>query len=129
MKPTYFKKPSIKSLLELNITEEQAIAARALMAGETRVKDNPLFPKTNDWIKRCYHNAPRIDLILSALDELLEYHGVEPIKNKGGEIIAEYLNGGDTYTPTILFNYGTETFRVTCWGGFVEKNQRRYSLV
>lgn len=131
MKTTNYRKPSIQSLTAgLNISREQAIAARALMAGDTRITGNPAFPVTNEWISACYSKPRRIDLILSALNELLEFHGVLPIWSRKDLWcpIAENLNSGDTYAATILFRHDTETFRVTTFGDFIETNEKRLSL-
>lgn len=131
MKPTpYTCPPAAKIAASLHVSMEDAKKARALMRGEIRITDNPAFPKTNQWISDCFHKPRRIDLILSALNELLETHGVEALRGRGDQYqaIAEYLNTGDTYSPTLLFRHDTGTFRLTTWGDFVEANEKRLGL-
>jgi len=129
MKPTNYHKPSIKTLMrDLRVTSEMATRLRAIMAGEVRITGNLDFPATNRWIDACYHKPRRLDLILSAMDETFETFGVEPLRNRDGDCVAEYLNTGDSYAPTILFLHETRAFRVSSWGDFVETNERRYSL-
>ena len=129
MKPTNYHKPSLKTLVrDLSVTPEMATRLRAIMAGEIRITDNPDFPRTNAWIGQCHHKPRRIDLILSALNEAYETHGIDRLDNREGAIVAKYLNTGDTYAPTILFLHETRAFRVSSWGDFVETNERRYSL-
>jgi len=131
MKPTNYHKPSLKTLVrDLSVTPEMATRLRAIMAGEIRITDNPDFPRTNAWIGQCHHKPRRIDLILSALNEAFETCGVEPLWSTGNASwpVAEYLNTGDSYAPTILFLHETRAFRVSSWGDFVETNERRYSL-
>lgn len=131
MKTTDYHKPSIKTLCEgLRIDKPSAIKARTVMAGEIRITGNPDFPKTNAWMDSCFHKPRRIELIMSALDELLEFHGVEPLWSDRDDMrpVADYLNGGDTYTPTILFLHDTQSFRVTSWGDFVETNSVRLAI-
>ena len=134
MKPTGYTAPSAKRLVDaLHITPEQAATVRALIRGEIKIQDNPLFPRTAQWINSCYHAPRRLDRILSALNECLETQGVECITSgeqrmDGSHIVAEYLNAGDTYNATLLFNHRTQAFSLTSWGDFVERNQSRYSI-
>lgn len=63
---------------------------------------------------------------LCALNEILGTHGVESIRTS--EFIdrywfdcrAAYLNTGDTYNTTILFDTKKDRFYLTSWGDFVE---------
>lgn len=104
-----------------------AETARALIRGEQRTKDVDKFPKANEWFSSCYLEPRRRERILACLNELLGSFGVEAI---WGEDPcwpeAEYLNTGDTYSPTLLFN-GT-SFMVTTWGDWYERNEKRLSL-
>jgi hypothetical protein len=126
----YTAPPAAAIAATMNCTLETAKTARALMRGEVRVTDNPAFHATNEWIAACYHKPRRIDLILSALNELLECHGVEAFCTNHDRMhaIAEYLNTGDTYSATILFRHDTGTFRLTTWGDFFERNEKRLGL-
>jgi hypothetical protein len=126
MKPTNYTCPPAKKIAEhMGCSLETAKKARAIMKGETRITDNPDFPKTNSWIESCYHKPRRIELILSALNELLECHGVEAWNDGRDRMHAsvEYLNTGDTYSATILFRHDSSTFRLTTWGDFFEANE------
>jgi len=63
---------------------------------------------------------------LTALDELLGTFGVEPIRTTEHidrywfDCRACYLNTGDTYNTTILFDTKKDRFYLTSWGDFVE---------
>lgn len=63
---------------------------------------------------------------LDALDELLSTFGVEPIRTSEHidrywfDCRACYLNTGDTYNTTILFDTKKDRFYLTSWGDFVE---------
>lgn len=131
MKYTLYTCPPAAAIAAaMNCTLETAKTARALMRGEIRITDNLAFPVTNKWIAACYHKPRRIELILSALNELLECYGVEAFntRNDPFRAIAEYLNTGDTYQTTILFRHDTGTFRLSSWGDFVERNEKRLGL-
>lgn len=44
-------------------------------------------------------------------------------------IVALYLNTGDTYNTTVLYETETETFHLVSWGDWVEQNQEKYRIV
>ncbi len=126
----YTTPPAAKIAAAMNCDMETAKIARALMRGEILIRDNPAFPKTNEWAASCYNYPRRIDLILSALNELLGTFGVEAFNSRESRMlaIAEYLNTGDTYTPTIIFRHDSGSFRISSWGDFFEANEKRLGL-
>jgi hypothetical protein len=128
MKPTNYRAPSVKSIMAaFQCDKATAETARALIRGEQRTKDVDKFPKANAWFSSCYHEPRRRERILACLNELLGGFGVEPIwGNDPYWPEAEYINTGDTYSLTILFN-GT-SFMVTAWGDWFERNEKRLSL-
>lgn len=123
--------PSIKTLTsQLNISKEKAEQIRMVINMrfydfvdhyESNKLDNPV-PRTTKWIDGCYNEPNQVELILEAINEITDGHGVEYIK-KNGKIAIEYVNMGDTYTPTIVFNRETWTFRCCCWGDIVERGR------
>ena len=126
----YTAPPAAAIAAAFNTDTDTARTARALMRGEVRITHNPAFPRTNSWAAGCYHKPRRVELILSALNELLGCYGVEAFRGRGDQYpaIAEYLNTGDTDSPTLLFRRDTGTFRLTTWGDFFEANEKRLGL-
>lgn len=65
--------------------------------------------------------------IMRRVDQILECHGVEPIRSEDrwtsywGEIIALYVNTGDTYCLTLIYDTRSCEFLVESWGDWVEK--------
>lgn len=57
------------------------------------------------------------------LNELLGGLGVEPIRDPrdSDDVIAEYINTGDTYSGTILRDIETGEFLLTTWGDWCEE--------
>jgi len=127
MKLTGYNAPSKKALIEaLNITPEQADTVRGLIRGEIRTKDVTRFPLANGYFARCYNPPDRLTRILECLNEVLETHGVECL----GEVRtygppAEYLNAGDTYTATLLFDHIADNFKLTSYGDWFERNENK----
>ena len=115
--------------LEWLTTEQRLAVQRVLRYGLPKVPKeqrtpygNPYdltqWPKTEQWYNRCYNPPSCRELTLSILNEICQTHGVESIsspdayKHKSwnehrysGDIIAEYLNTGESYTPTIVYRY------------------------
>ena len=130
MKPTHYKAPSAERLKkDFGLTDEQAATVRGLIRGEIKTKDPERFPRSNTWFRSCYHEPSRVDRILACLDEVCETHGVESLQGRDPyQPSACYLNTGDTYNATILYNYETDSFSLTTWGDFVERNGARYGI-
>ncbi len=112
----------------LQITPRKAAIALSIIRGKLDPLKYPKhFPATDSWANSCYNPLPKSDAKLSALNELFEMHGVEPIRVEGrfdryyGDVVACYLNTGDTYAPTILLDYQHNRWLLTSWGDFVEQ--------
>jgi hypothetical protein len=125
MKPTHYSAPSASRLRDqLGLTKEQADTIRGLIRGEIRTIDNPAFPSTLAWIKSCRHRPSRVERIMSCINEVLEGHGCEAIW--GDDPFwpsVEYVNMGDTYTPTICFLREADRFVLSSWGDIAEKTE------
>lgn len=81
----------------------------SLPAGEARVRE-------------CYHAPSTSDVRLHCLDALLETFGIEAFQTRNGTLV-EYLNNGDTYTPTIVRMNGH--YRIASWGDIAETHGSR----
>lgn len=139
--------PSIENLLRNNIADspEQALAASLLWkrnwasfeiynvvhGGDTPILDQ--LPATRRWVRSCYHRSKPSEVRREALNELLGFHGVEPLyktRHEPGwgqvstdEIFARYLNAGDPYVPTLIFRVGKTGPTIGCWGDLPEVNK------
>lgn len=106
---------TLKKFFGRDLSETDAVALRAVLAA-VNVNDG-----------RSVQSA------LETADRLIDAHGVEAIRGKYvdryyGDIVAEYVNVGDSYAGTLLFNTVTKKFSLTSWGDFVEKNSKRYKI-
>lgn len=73
-----------------------------------------------DGMMQGYYNPPsKKEMRMLLLDKLAETFGVEAIALGNGEIV-DYLNSGDTYTPTLVFWRGN--YSVKDWGTLVERH-------
>lgn len=131
-----YKAPSLDRLKRLmDLTDEQAQTVRDLLHGKIEPDDEQRFPKTVAWKKQCYNHPNRIDLLLEALNEAVEGHGTEPINIEKAWVdrywatcCAVYVNVGETYAPTIIYDTASETFDLLSWGDMLERLERRHRV-
>lgn len=84
-----------------------------LVTGEL---DPMTFKNVEKWVRQCYNRPRKFELILEALNELLEGHGVEALE-ENDEIIAHYINMGDPYVATIIYD---GDYHIADWGSYLE---------
>ena len=67
------------------------------------------------------------DTVLGFANRVMNGHGVEAIRSEYAWIdgyyqntVALYVNMGDTYAPTVLYDTAKNTFYVTSWGDWYE---------
>lgn len=72
-----------------------------------------------------------VDAVLENLNKLLSGHGVEAIRSSDawvssyyGDIVALYINAGDTYNPTIVYDTDNGKFSVESYGDWIERQER-----
>lgn len=110
------------------VTLFEANLALLIIRDRVKPENHPnRFPRTNSWADGCHHYPSRREIKLEALDELLGTCGVEPIIDERiyidryhGNIVASYLNTGDTYAETLLFDNYENKWKLMSWGDFVE---------
>lgn len=75
-----------------------------------------------------------VDAALDLANKLMDAHGVEAINgdyhvdNYYFDIVALYVNTGDTYNGTLLYETEPGRFRATSWGDWVERNSDKYNI-
>lgn len=114
--------PSIKRLL--HHFPHKGTELRNILTGRT---DPESYPAVKDWLEKCRHRPRYIDLQMAALNAALEGHGVESLQKDGtfGTPEMQYVNMGDTYNTTIIWDDGRQAWFVESWGDWVEKAERR----
>lgn len=113
----------IEKLLE--VSREKATEVRGIIDG---TRDPECYESVQKWMKQCYHRLSEVEIRMEALNEVLDGCGVEPIRVEGAhvdsyhfDIVATYVNNGDTYKPTVMYDTRKERFELTSWGAWVEK--------
>lgn len=65
--------------------------------------------------------------VLQMADKMLDNFGVEALRNADDpdEEVALYVNTGDTYNPTLVYDVGEDEFFLTDWGTWVQNYERK----
>ena len=74
------------------------------------------------------NRTPDIDRAMHEANSILDGHGVESLDvetRRGGRLFAEYVNMGDTYVSTLIYDHHADRFRITSWGDLLESWERR----
>jgi hypothetical protein len=72
-------------------------------------------------------NQGRLLLTLDRADEMLFGHGEERLNGSYGRAGVWYVNLGDTYADTLMFDFEKRRFLVGSWGDLVEAQPRRFA--
>lgn len=80
------------------------------------------YPNTCSWLKMCWNWPDTVEVQLSMLNELLGGFGVESVQNPNNPAAAlvSYVNMGDTYAATILYDHDELEWIVTTIGDWQE---------
>lgn len=74
------------------------------------------------------------DIALDVVNKLFHGHGIESISGDYHvdryyySIVALYVNFGDPYVPTLIYETDNDRFVLTTWGDWVERNERKYKI-
>lgn len=78
---------------------------------------------------RGMHRAVDVDAALNLGDKILGGHGVEYIADprdcKTSHGIS-YVNMGDPYIPTVMYDHNSKCFRWGCYGDLIERHHIRF---
>ena len=97
---------------------------RELIVGDVH-PDN--YKSVRDLFSRCWHDPTYSHMLLTAINEIIEGHGIEQIRPKDEDRHPsyDYINMGDTYAVTILLRSDGRLI-VGCWGDIVEAHMDWY---
>lgn len=95
----------------LNVDKETAKKIQWLINGKY---DPELVPGVSEWVSTCFNRPRDHELVLDALNRVLGTCGVEAIELEGNYVDSYffnvnflYLNTGDSYDNTIMFDCNT----------------------
>lgn len=94
----------------------------ALIIGQVNAES---FQSVRDWSRQCYNEPRYQEKVMRALNELLGGFGVESIEGEYVDSfyrnsIATYVNMGDSYDTTILYDTRSHEYILISYGDFIE---------
>ena len=96
---------------------------RALLTGQA---DERAYASVKRWCVQCHHTPRYQARVECAVNEILEGHGTEAIFSDGHvSPDAVYINMGDTYNTTLLYDCVRGRWLITCWGNWLEAQEKR----
>lgn len=117
--------PSIKTLESAFPGKGKEL--RTLLESARAVREHPAAIKRRE---ECFHPPSLLDQRLLVLNAVAETFGVEYIAHRDDSHLdtfgLEYLNTGDKYTPTLMFDHARHLWRVYSWGDVVEVRPNHY---
>jgi len=120
--------PSIKTLTSrLNIDSATAKIVRGLMKGDV---EPDTIPATKDWIDECFIRPFDDELIMHAIDAVLENFGIKSMGENLGSFYRfasqySYSNPGDNYAGTVILDNETGRFIICGWADIAGKLANR----
>lgn len=99
---------------------------RDLLIGNKGPND---YESVSSWVSKCYNPPSYQEKLEVALNEVLGGYGAEALWGRRVTVpAAVYVNMGDTYITTLLFDYEKDTWYLTSWGDWIERNGKRYGI-
>lgn len=96
---------------------------RELLTRKRKTRD---YSDVTRWEAECYNKPKYRARLFVALNQVAECHGSEAVFGDGETWPdCEYLNTGDTYTMTLLYDYTRNRWLVTSLGDWIESQERR----
>lgn len=80
-------------------------------------------------IKAKYAGTKQVDEVLEQVNKLMKAHGVEAIRGEWvsfyfQDIVLLYVNTGDTYSSTVMYDTERDRFFIGSYGDWVERYGR-----
>ncbi len=111
--------PRTSTLFRIDgMTDTIAASIRGMISGE-------LYPAEESdaadrWRGQCFHEPDHLSLVLCAINDLLDCHGVECVPYADDSSFLRgprfsYCNTGDSYATTVCYDHGRGRFVVCGW--------------
>jgi hypothetical protein len=98
-----------------DVSEETAIECMEVLKSTS----DELHDKYPDLFRQFYNKPTGYYTKLVVLDKLLSTYGIESFEHK--KAAYTYLNAGDSYCLTVIYNHRKGNFTLNSWGDIVEK--------
>lgn len=118
-------------MTEWQLTRKQVQTIRRIIYDDEF--DLKQFESVRKRHQECFNPPDRIDCQLTAINEIMDAFGVESIQVSESlfqdryywNSIAQYVNVGETYQLTVLYNTVDGVFEFNSWGEYYEQMESR----
>lgn len=128
--PSHIKRPSLAALRTVFPGDESAARRARKILRMTRDELLESCDFSAYLQVSAYGRVPTYALRMAALGALAGMHGVEYLQAHKDTFTATYgvayVNAGDVYAPTIVYDHATLNYRVTTVGDLIERNPGRF---
>ncbi len=116
---------TVKEFFGESITDDASKTIADLCEGRRELDPADIpdeFMGTQRWVAQCCNYPSQDELVQSALNDILDGFGIESITAPGDSstILAVYVNTGDSYGSTIIFDRETEQYECGTWADWYE---------
>lgn len=124
MKTHFACPPASRLAKELGLSLDTAMQLRALIKGRI---DPATFETVRTWIGQCHHEPAIIEQMLCAANEIMDGFGIEVIRSSKTwqqfwcDVRFVYINAGDVYVPTLVFNTVAQSFSINCMADLADR--------
>jgi hypothetical protein len=94
---------------------------------EDKVSDLSIFESVERLRKQCLNPPDELNERLEAINELIDGFGIESSSIEGywhsqywQNTVCLYINTGDSYALTFIYNVVDDCFEITTWGDWIE---------
>jgi len=116
------KGQDLRERLAESFSEEDVKQAMGIIEGRL---DPEGWEEVETWVSSCFHRPWEEELKMAALNVVLAGYGVEGITPEGEDSCrATYVNQGDTYALTVVYDIEEGEFIATDWGTWMENWER-----
>ena len=118
---------TVKTIINgLNVSVDQATLVRDLIKGAI---EPDTIDATAAWINECYNRPSDDELIMHAVNAVLDGHGIETFGPELGSYYGYgqryvYVNMGDVYNGTVIYDRENNRYRISTVGDIVEREDR-----
>lgn len=137
LRPVLIKAESVLAAFETRWFGEElpipALLRRCRLIAADRDLASEVCDRLGLWDVLVRLRPPRVDVAMEYADDRLNGHGVESIEGNHHDPYWQnvqylYVNRGDPYDETALYDCVRERFFAGCWGDVVEKHGRRRGI-
>ncbi len=113
----------------LEVPPDAADQVQRLLEGTL---DPEKYPSVTTYLRQCYHRPSAVSLVLLAVNEVLEGHGVEALYSHDhwdayhGNVEASFVNMGESSLPTVIRDHRWDDWLVSSLEDFVEQHEGRF---